>query len=121
MGLAVWIVSGLLAFAMFGAGMMKITTPRTKLMEKMKWAATWTDTNVKLLGLAEVLGAVGLIVPVATGIVPVLTPVAALCLAVLMAGGVKTHLDLKESPAPPAVLLVLCLFVAAARFGLVPT
>ena len=50
MNLAIWIVSGLVAFAMFAAGGMKLATPRLKLAEKMKWAASWTDTNVKLLG-----------------------------------------------------------------------
>ena len=116
MHLAVWIVSGLVAFAMFAAGGMKIATPRVKLAEKMKWAASWTDANVKLLGLAEVLGAIGLIVPVATGILPVLTPIAALCLAVLMGGAIKTHIDMKEPVVPPAILGALCLFIAAARF-----
>ena len=118
MSLALWIISGLVAFAVFGAGAFKLATPRLKLAEKMKWSVTWTDTNVKLLGLAEVLGAAGLILPVALGILPVLAPVAAVCLAILMAGAVKTHIDLKEPFAPPAILLVLCLVIAVGRSGL---
>ena len=117
MNLALWIVQGLLAFAMVAAGAFKVSTPRLKLAEKMLWAKTWSDTNVKLLGLAEVLGGVGLIVPGLTGILPVLTPVAAICLAILMGGAVKTHLDQKDSPAPPIVLGALLLFVALGRFG----
>jgi DoxX-like family len=120
MNLALWIVQGLLAFAMVAAGAFKATTPRLKLAEKMHWAKTWTDTNVKLLGLAEVLGGIGLIVPGVTGILPVLTPVAAVCLAILMGGAVKTHLDLHEPPAPAAVLGLLCAFVVVGRFLLVP-
>jgi urea transporter len=116
---ALWIASGLLALAMLGAGALKLVTPRVKLMDKMKWAQTWTDANVKLLGLAEVLGAIGLIVPQATGIAPILTPIAAVCLVVLMIGAVKTHLDLKEPAAPPAVLALLGVFVALGRFGVV--
>ena len=118
MNLALWIVQSLLAFAMVGAGMMKIVTPHPKLSEKMKWAASWEPGRVKLLGLAEVLGAVGLIVPWATHIVPILTPIAACCVLVLMLGAVKTHLDLKEPAAPPAILALLCVFVAIGRFGL---
>lgn len=117
MNLALWIAQGLVAFAMLAAGAFKVVTPRTKLAEKMKWAATWSDGNVKLLGLAEVLGAVGLIVPWYTGIMPVLTPIAACGLLVIMIGAVKTHLDLKESPVPPAVLALLCVFIALGRFG----
>ena len=118
MNIALWIVQGLLAFAMIAAGGVKVATPRLKLAEKMHWAKTWSDTNVKLLGSAEVLGGIGMIVPWATGILPVLTPVAAICLAVLMAGGVKTHVDLKEPSAPAAILGALCVFVAVGRFAL---
>jgi hypothetical protein len=117
MNLVLWIVQGLLAFAMGVTGAAKVVMPRVKLAEKMKWARTWTDGRVKLLGLAEVLGAVGLVVPWVTGILPVLTPVAAACLVVIMIGAVKVHIDLEEPFAPPAVLAVLCAFVAIGRFG----
>lgn len=119
MQIALWIASGLLAFAMVGAGGFKLATPRVKLMEKMKWAKTWSDGDVKLLGLAEVLGAIGLIVPQVTGILSILTPIAAVCLMVLMIGAVKTHLDLKEPAAPPAILALLGVFVALGRFGVI--
>ena len=88
-------------------------------MEKFKWAKTWSDSNVKLLGLAEVLGGIGLIVPQVTGILPILTPIAALCLVVLMIGAVKTHVDLKEPAAAPAILALLGVFIALGRFGVV--
>ena len=119
MQIALWIASGLLAFAMFAAGALKVVTPRVKLMEKFKWATTWSDGNVKLLGLAEVLGAIGLIVPQATGILPILTPIAALCLVVLMIGAVKTHIDLKEPVVAPAILALLGVFIALGRWGIV--
>ncbi len=117
MHLALWIASGLLAFAMLSAGAIKLVTPRAKLMEKMKWAKTWSAGNVKLLGLAEVLGAIGLVVPHGTGILPILTPIAAVCLVVLMIGAVKTHLDLKEPALAPGLLALLALFVALGRAG----
>jgi uncharacterized membrane protein len=120
MNIALWIVQGLLAFAMIAAGALKVVKPRVELMEKFHWAKTWSDASVKLLGLAEVLGGIGLVVPWLTGILPVLTPVAAICLAVLMAGAVKTHLDLAEPAAPAAVLGALCVFVAVGRFALAP-
>jgi hypothetical protein len=118
MQLALWIASGLLALAMLAAGTVKAVTPRTRLMERMKWAATWTDGDVKLLGLAEVLGATGLIVPWVTHIVPILTPIAAVCLLVLMLGAIKTHVDLEEPVVPPAILAALALFVAVGRLGI---
>ena len=117
MNIALWITSGLLAFAVTAAGAAKIFTPRLKLVPKMKWAATWSDAQVKLLGTAELLGGIGLIVHHLTGILPILTPIAAVCLAILMVGAVKTHIDLKEPPAAPAVLAALAVFVALGRFG----
>lgn len=117
MNTALWAIQGLLAFAMFGAGLFKVVTPHAKLAEKMKWATTWAPARVQLLGAAEVAGAAGLIVPWLTGIAPVLTPIAACCLLVLMMGAVKTHADLKEPVVPPAVLAVLCVVVALGRFG----
>lgn len=47
----------------------------------------------------------------------VLTPVAAVCLVVIMAGAVKTHIDLQEPAIAPAVLGLMCVFVALGRFG----
>jgi hypothetical protein len=117
MNTTLWILQGLLAFAMFGAGLFKITTPHAKLSEKMRWALTWPPERVKLLGLAQVVGAVGLVVPWLTGILPILTPIAACCLLLLMLGAVGTHLALKEPFAPPAVLGVVALCVALGRFG----
>src|SRR4051812_19606802 len=119
MNLALWIVQALLAFGMAMAGGAKVATPKEKLELKMHLAKTWEPGRLKLLGAAEMLGAVGLIAPGVTGILPVLTPIAAGCLAVLMAGAVKTHIDLKETPAPPAVLGVLCIVVAIGRSGIV--
>ena len=117
MNIALWIAQGLLALGMFAVGTLKILMPHDKLSQKMKWAAPWAPGRVKLLGAAEVTGAIGLVVPWATGIAPLLTPVAACSLLVLMGGAVKTHLDLKESPAPPAIVGALCVFVALGRFG----
>lgn len=120
MNLAIWIVQGLLAVMMLAAGMFKVVTPREKLSEKFRWAKTWTDGNVKLLGLAEVLGAAGLVLPGLLHVLPVLTPIAGICLAILMVGAVKVHVDLKEPTTPAVAPLLLAIFVAVGRLALVP-
>jgi len=117
MNVALWVIQGILALVMLAAGSLKVVTPREKLAPKLKWTASWSDGSVKLLGLAEALGAAGLVVPWLTGIAPILTPCAAVCLLVIMIGAVKTHIDFKEPAAAPAVLGVLCGFVALGRFG----
>jgi uncharacterized membrane protein len=71
------------------------------------------------VGLFEIAGAIGLILPWATGVVPVLTPVAASALVLVMILGVGYHLRLKDpfSKAVPAlVLFILSALVAVGRF-----
>ena len=116
--IAVWIASGLLALANLGAGFMKIATPKDKLDERMAWAKGFNAPTVTLIGIAEVLGAIGVIVPPLTGILPILAPIAALGLAILQVGAIVTHLRLGEKAiVPNIVILLLALFVALARFG----
>lgn len=110
-----WIAQGFVALTVALTGTTKIVLPREKLSAKMHWAATWPRWRIKLLGLAEVAGAVGLVVPMATGIAPVLTPVAALYLAVLMGGAVRTHQRLGEGFAAAALVSLLCVGIAAGR------
>ena len=110
-----WIAQVFVAVVVALTGIIKMVVPKEKLAKKMHWAASWPEARVKLLGLAEVAGAVGLIVPTATGILPVLTAVAALCVGVLMAGAVRTHQRLGEGFAPAAVIGLLCAGIAAGR------
>jgi hypothetical protein len=112
---ALWIAQGLVALVVGVAGTVKLLVPKEKLEERMHWASSWPRSRIKLLGLAEVAGSVGLIVPPATGVAPFLAPVAALCLAVLMAGAIRTHLRLGEGATPAVVIGVLSLGVAAGR------
>lgn len=121
MEIAVWIVSGLLALAYLAAGLMKLTTPKEKLQEKMAWARGFSAAQVKVIGALEVLGAIGLIVPVLTGIAPVLTPIAAVALVVVQVVAIVVHVRLGEVKqiAPNVVLALLAGFVAVARFWLI--
>lgn len=113
---AFWIVAGLAAVAFFGAGLMKLLRPVPALREAgMGWVEDYSGTTVKLIALAEVVGAIGLVLPVATGIIPALSPIAGVALTVLMAGAVAVHVRRKESPIAAVVLTALPL--AAAFLG----
>lgn len=113
----VWGLQVLLAFAFAAAGAGKLTSDRPALIASgMAWAADFSDAQVTLIGAAEVAGAVGLIVPAATDLAPILTPVAATALTVLMGGAVMTHAQRGESVMPAAILAVLSAAVAAARW-----
>ncbi len=120
MNVVLWIVAGLLAVAFLAAGLMKLTQPKKKLADSgMGWTEDFSDGAVKGIGALEVLGAVGLILPAALGIVPVLVPIAATGLALLMLGAAVTHARRKESTniVVNIVLLALAAFVAWGRFG----
>lgn len=120
MNTLLWVLAALLAVAFLGAGMMKIVTPREKLVEKMSWAAHASDGQVKALGVVEVLGAIGVVLPAIVDIAPILVPIAATGLAVTMAGAVVVHVKEKEpiaSAVPAIVLGLIAVVVAWGRFG----
>lgn len=97
-----WILRIVLALAFAGAGAMKLTQPKEKLRPRMGWVDDFSATMVKAIGGAEVVGAIGLLIPA-------LTSIAATGLVVIMIGAVVTHVRRKEIPlvVPPAVLLAL--------------
>ena len=115
--IAFWIVTGITAFAFLGAGLMKTIRPASALKESgMGWVDDFSARNVKLIAIAEVIGALGLILPPLTGIAPILSPIAAVCLAVIMAGAVVVHVRRKEQAAPAVVLTVLPIVSAILGF-----
>jgi uncharacterized membrane protein YphA (DoxX/SURF4 family) len=122
MNIALWIVQVLLALAFLLVGFMKVSQPVEKLQQRMSWTKHVTPGIIRLVGALEILGAIGLILPVATRILPWLTPVAAIGLVLTMAGAIIVHLRLKEARqvSAPLVLLLLSLFIALGYFVFVP-
>jgi uncharacterized membrane protein YphA (DoxX/SURF4 family) len=118
MDVVAWILQIVLALVFLAAGGMKLARPRPALVGAgMGWADDFSDSAVKGIGALEVLGALGLILPALTGIAPVLVPIAALGLAVTMAGAIVVHVRRKETIVPPLVLGVLALALAVIRFA----
>ena len=110
----------LLAAIFVATGLTKLTQPRAKLAAgPMGWAADVTDVEFRTVGLLEVLGALGLVLPRAFGIAELLTPLAAVGLALTMIGAIATHVRMGETDrlAVPIALLVLSVFIAIAGFG----
>jgi uncharacterized membrane protein YphA (DoxX/SURF4 family) len=119
--LALWIIAGVLAFAFAGSGIMKLVQSKEKLVASATggWAADFGPANIKLIGVAEILGAIGLILPAALHVVPILVPVAAVGLVIVMIGAAVVHARRHELPnvAICVVLALLAAFVAWGRFG----
>lgn len=123
MNIALWIVASVLAAAFLMAGLMKATQPKAKLAPNMPWVESFSAGTVKFIGVVEVLGAIGLILPGVTDTAPIFVPLAATGLAVIMLLAIVTvHAPRKEWPnvAVNALLLILAAFVAILRFGAYP-
>jgi uncharacterized membrane protein YphA (DoxX/SURF4 family) len=122
MDLALWIISGLLAAVYLASGALKLSVPKEKIAA-MTASARWVDDfsarSVKGIGALEVLAAVGLVLPAALDIVPVLAPLAAVGVVTIMTGAVITRIRRHEAKPMMADLAYLALagFVAVGRFG----
>jgi putative oxidoreductase len=117
MNLALWVVQGLLALAYLAAGVMKSTQPIAKLGEAVP------PGLVRFIGVVEILGALGVVLPLATGVLPGLTVAAAIGLAAVQLCAAVFHASRSEFRAIPVnlVLLILALFVAYGRLVIVQT
>ncbi|MEU4394017.1 DoxX family protein [Kribbella sp. NPDC023855] len=121
MNVFLWIVAGVLAAFFLAAGLTKLSQSKAKLGEnpQMAWSKDFSAGTIKLIGAAEVLGALGLILPGIFDIAPVLVPLAAVGLALIMLGAIVTHGRRKEFQqiVINTVVLILALVVAIFRFG----
>ena len=120
MNTALWIAQGLLAAMYLMAGIIK-TFQTAKAKEQMPWAKERSDGFVHFVGASELLGALGLILPLVTGILPWLTPLAAIGLIIIQLLAIFTeHLPKKEYNVIPinVVLLALAAFVVFGRWTL---
>jgi len=118
--IALWIAQGLLGAMYLMAGTMK-TFQTTKAKEQLLWAKNRSDAFVRFVGISELLGAFGLILPIITGILPWLTPIAAIGLSLIQLLAIfSEHLPKKEYDVIPMniVLLALSVFIVIGRWVL---
>jgi uncharacterized membrane protein YphA (DoxX/SURF4 family) len=108
-----WIVQGLLALTFLSAGVMKLVTP----MEELTKDIDLPGLLLRFIGVAEVLGAVGLILPRLLKVRPGLTPLAAAGLVVIMTGAtvLTAANDSTASALLPLIVGLLAAFVVDGR------
>jgi hypothetical protein len=114
-----WIAQGLLAAFFIMPAFTKLTTPKAKLIEKGQAAPNGNVLPVRVIGLMELLGAAGIIFPWLLGILPVLTPVAAVGFCIVMAAAFAVHFAKKEYKILPMFVIVFILSGAVAYFRFV--
>lgn len=118
MNITLWIFQALLALLFLMAGFMKTFRSLDALAERMSWVKSVPSALVRLLGIAELLGAIGLILPVLTHILPWLTALAAIGLALIMVGAIVFHALRREllGTGVTVITLILTVFVAYGRW-----
>ena len=118
MNIALWIIQALLAALFLFAGGMKLIMP----IEEMTQQIAMPGWFLRFIGTAELLGAIGLVLPWLLRIRPKLTPLAATGLTIIMIGATVMTLSMGEilTALVPMVTGLLCLFVAYGRWRLTP-
>jgi uncharacterized membrane protein YphA (DoxX/SURF4 family) len=119
MNITLWVLQILLALAFLLAGVPKATQPIPALAKRITWAKDVPALFVRFIGAVEILGAIGLILPALTGILPWLTVAAAIGLTVVMVSAIIFHLARGETNriALNIALLALLLFVTYGRLA----
>ena len=121
MTIALWIAIGILVLANLAVGLMKLIRPKEKLAgmgEPFAWVNDFTQGQIRLIAVAELVGVVGLVLPRLTGILPWVSGAAAIGLALVQVGAIATHVRRKEAAiVPNIVLLVLAVLVAIGVFA----
>ena len=118
MNVVLWILQSLLAALFLFAGIMKLVTPAHTLEQQAHMSATF----LKFIGVCETLGGLGLILPGIFKTRQQLTPLAAAGLAIIMIGAVVVPIRSMgaANAVMPAVVGVLCAFVAYSRWHSTP-
>ena len=118
MNIALWVVQAFLALAFIAAGSMKVFAyEKYKAMSEKDGPTDLNRGLLMFIGLSELAGAIGIVLPMAANVAPWLSPLAALGLATIMLLAFLYHLRRHEPPAVPAGLFLLALFVIIGRFS----
>lgn len=122
MSIVLWILQILLAVVFLLAGAVKAFQSYDTLASRMPWVEDYSPNMVRVIGGLEILGALGLLLPGLLGFLPILTPLAAVGLAVIMVLAFLRHMARGENGQMgfTAVLFALLLLLAVGRFLVAP-
>ncbi|PRY60556.1 DoxX family protein [Glycomyces artemisiae] len=125
MNIALWITAGLMAAVYLLSGFGKLFVPREKMAAMgaaSRWVLDFRPNTLKAIGALEILGATGLILPALLDIAPILVPLAASGLAIIMIGAVIVRTRRGETKAAlgDGAYLAATAFIAIGRFALEP-
>ena len=122
MNIALWIVAIILGVAYTIGGIVKLSWAYERYAAKQPWARDFSARQINGIGVVELVGGLGILLPGLLDIAPVLVPVAASAMALYMAGAATERVRRNEPKEflGDLVFLAALLFVAWGRFGLEP-
>ena len=123
MNLLLWILAFVLAAVFAGSGVVKLVIARDQQIERTPYVEDFPQSVIRGIGVLEILGAIGLLLPALTGVATVLVPLAGAGLAITMVFAALVHTrrgDGVPATLPSIVLAVLSVFFAWSRFGPFP-
>jgi uncharacterized membrane protein YphA (DoxX/SURF4 family) len=122
LNIALWIAQVLLALLFVGAGSAKVMTPLPELAKSLPYTADLPGWLVRFIGISEVAGAVGMILPAISRVAPMLIPWAACGLCAVMVLATLFHFLRSEISAMPMTIVIgsVAAFVAWGRSAKVP-
>ena len=125
MNITLWIITGVLALFFTAGGVSQLVMGKERyraLGPSQYWVDDFDSGQIKAIATVKLIGCMGLVLPAALGVAPVLTPVAACGLALFMSGAASTRFRRKEWTYLPGDLIYLGLFafLAWGRFDLHP-
>ncbi|PIB39168.1 hypothetical protein BFP75_12930 [Maribacter sp. 4G9] len=122
MNIALWVAQVLLAAMFLMAGIMKATQPIEELSQSMTWVNDFSAGMVRFIGISELLGGIGLLLPALLRIKPIFTPLAALGLFIIMVLAFIYHISNAEYQALGINLILgaIAVFIAWGRYKKAP-
>ena len=123
MNTLLWILAVVLAVAFVASGTLKLSMQREDLIDRTPYVEDFPHWTIQAIGVLEILGAVGLLLPGILNVATILVPLAAAGLAITMVFAVLVHArrgDPTMTALPSMVLALLSVAVAWLRFGPYP-
>lgn len=122
LNIALWVAQVLLAAMFLMAGIMKATQPIEELSQSMTWVNDFSAGMVRFIGISELLGGIGLLLPALLRIKPIFTPLAALGLFIIMVLAFIYHISNAEYQALGINLILgaIAVFIAWGRYKKAP-
>ena len=109
----IWIFKGLIGLLFAFVGINKVFLSKVTLLDKgMKGLKNLDEKQIKVAGILEVLGAIGLILPTLLNFYPLISAISAICLGLTMIVAGAINYKLKLSIVPNILIFVMCIFIA---------